>query len=246
MCLETQWYHMLRCHQPTEHLTNSHTRSNKESGLLLHFDAWLGSSNFLTWLIVSSFPSLPFWPADWWYLNDFSIVKVNILNGSLTSNIANTSTSTFCNIELWYSPTQSSPSLSSSVTISPPTSVFSHWWHLHDGVQGRLAFLHEHRDVAAQALFWQDQMTVIHTISRGLSAIRHPWLHRISTVGTGPWAYTLAFPFWNKMMILSRGCGVKIIVMWDNDREFSDRPLVSVCLTVEVESPRMSSLHIVH
>jgi len=170
---------------------------------------------------------------------------MNILNGSLTSNIANISTSTFCNIELWYSPTQSSPSLSSLVTISPPTSVFSHWWHLHDGVQGRLAFLHEHRDVAAQALFWHEQMTVIHTISRPLSAIRHLWPHRISTAGTGPLAYTLAFPFWNKM-ILSRRCGVKIIVMWDHDLEFSDRPLVSVCLTIEVESPWMSSLHIAH
>jgi len=74
---------------------------------------------------------------------------INILNSSLTSNIANMSTSTFFNIELWYSPTQSSPSLSSSVTISSPTSVFSHWWHLHDGVRGRLAFLREHHDVAA-------------------------------------------------------------------------------------------------
>jgi len=64
--------------------------------------------------------------------------------------------------------------------------------------------------------------------------------------GYRPFSLHLSLSSLKKMMTLSRRCGVKIIVMWDNGREFYDYPLISVCLTIEVESPWMSSLHIAH
>ena len=61
--------------------------------------------------------------------------------------------------------------------------------------------------------------------------------------GYRPFSLYFSLSSLKTMLTLLRRCGVKIIVTWDTDWEFSDRPLVSVCLTVEVESQSMSSAY---